>query len=218
MENPIITFSSQFWKQDKRCMEDRVRVSPSISMWQSQSFMQRTAVVCCWQGTVWKVIVHIVCVSMCTHLSYLYMTLCPLWMSLWWLVITWLDETKERDPNRHSALRTSPLPDCVVFMCLNQRWLPSGLRLQWSRLCWINHMHARARPERSSFVCNVHQSVTECVYVYGSSRPSWPQCPPQPPSFLPLALQRAVLRECFTSLPSGLITVLQVQHNKAAML
>lgn len=54
MENLIITFSSKFWKQDKRCMEDWAGLPPSISMWQSQSFMQRTAVVCCWQGTVWK--------------------------------------------------------------------------------------------------------------------------------------------------------------------
>lgn len=175
----------QVWKQDKRCNDDRAPVSLSISMWQSQSFMWRTAVVCCWQGTVWKVTVHIACVCVCVHSSvYLYMILCPLRMNLCWLTIMRLGETKERDPNRHSAVRTVSIARaCCLYVSnprLNQGWLPSGLGLHLNRLYWRNCVHARTLPGQSSFVCNVYQSVTGCVYVYGSSRPSWPRCPDSP--------------------------------------
>lgn len=56
-----VIFSSNFENQIKRCSRDTAPAFRSISVW--HCFMRRAAVVCCWQGTVWKVTGHITCVG-----------------------------------------------------------------------------------------------------------------------------------------------------------
>lgn len=56
-----VIFSSNFENQIKRCSRDAAPAFRSISVW--HCFMRRAAVVCCWQGTVWKVTGHITCVG-----------------------------------------------------------------------------------------------------------------------------------------------------------
>lgn len=144
--------------------------------------MWRAAVVCCWQGTVWKGTVHIVCVCVCAliHLSA-------------------LDSPSVRDESvltrnyvtrwnkRKRSKQTLSSPGrfhCQSVLCVQPHvWTrdPSGLGSQLNRLFWRNRVRARTLPGQSSFICSVYQSVTGCVYVYGSSRPSWPRCPDSPP-------------------------------------
>lgn len=155
-----------------------------------------------------KFTVHIACVCVRSSVS-LHTSLCLLRMNLCWLAITWLGKTKERDPNRHSALRTvSVARVCCLYVSnprLNQGWLPSGLGLQLNRL--YRRSGVWTLPGQSSFVCSVYQPVTGCVYVYGTSRPSWPQCPDSPPAPSPLPrLAERDGREWFSYLPSGLTT------------
>lgn len=56
-----VMFSSNFGNKIKRSRRDTAPAFRSISVW--HCFMRRTAVVCCWQGNVWKVTGHITCVS-----------------------------------------------------------------------------------------------------------------------------------------------------------
>lgn len=56
-----VMFSSNFGNKIKRSRRDTAPAFRSISVW--HCFMRRAAVVCCWQGNVWKVTGHITCVS-----------------------------------------------------------------------------------------------------------------------------------------------------------
>lgn len=105
----------------------------------------------------------------CTHLS-----ICASFpflpgMNLCWLVIMWLGETKEWDPNRHSALwRISTARMCCHYMSnphLRQRRLPSRPSLQLNRLQWRNGARQSLCTVWLHSFCNVYQSVTNSVYM-----------------------------------------------------
>lgn len=128
-----VTFSSSFGNKIKRCRHDKAPALRSISVW--HCFMRKAAVVCCWQGTVWKVTSHVFLrtrLSICTPFPFLPER------NLCWLVIMWLGETKEWDPNRHSALwRISTARMCCRYVSnphLRQRRLLPRLSLQLNRL------------------------------------------------------------------------------------
>lgn len=155
---------------------------------------------------------YCVCVCLCVHSSVCTrFSVCSGWISVDTQLCDSMKQKKEIQTDTQLSGRF-PLPESVVFVsnaCLNQGWLPSGPGLQLNR--W-NRVHARTLPGQSSFVCNVYQSVTACVYVYGSSRPLWPQCPQSPPHPPPSPLPRRAesdIRDWFISLPSELITLLQ---------
>lgn len=131
------------------------------------------------------------CMCVCVHSSVcLYMILCLLRMNLCWLAILRLGETKERDPNRHSGLRL------MMFLCVQLTSEPGRTSFRTGFTVKQTLLGETACTPEPSFVCNVYQSLTVCVYVYVSSRPSWPRCPQSPQTHPPLpfhSLQRATL-------------------------
>lgn len=126
----------------------------------------------------------------CTHLS-----ICAPFpflpgMNLCWLAIMWLGETKEWDPNRHSALwRISTARMCCHYMSnphLRQRRLPSGPSLQLNILQW------RSGARQSLCTVWLHSFVMfigrwQTLFICDSTKFLWPQCPdstrhPHPPT------------------------------------
>lgn len=92
----------------------------------------------------------------------------------------WLGETKEWDPNRHSALwRISTARMCCHYMSnphLRQRRLPSGPSLQLNRLRW------RGGARQSLCTVWLHSfavfiSQWQTLFICDSTRFLWPQCP-----------------------------------------
>lgn len=161
------------------------------------------------------------CVCVCVHSSVCPdTTLCLLGMNLCWLAIMRLGETKEWDPNRHSAFWSFSIARvCCHYVFnprLNQGWLPSGLGLQLNRLL-LEKPCARQNPAWSVFTSLQCLSVSDrLLFICGSSRPSWPRCPdstpPPPPAPLP-PLAESKIRGWFTSLTRTRAVKLQVSYH-----
>lgn len=143
-------------------------VSRSISVRQ----MWRTAVVCCWPGSVWESYgTGFACVhpSAQTHLSVrTRLSVSPRDEFLLTRKIVRLGETKERDPNRHSAPWSTSIPGVCCHRMYNPRlnwgWLPAGPDSQLNRgelVCMPETL-----PGQSSRLCLVYQSVTGFVYMW----------------------------------------------------
>lgn len=176
-------------------------VSRSISVRQ----MWRTAVVCCWPGSVWESYgTGFACVrpSAQTHLSVrTRLSVSPRDEFLLTRKIARLGETKERDPNRHSAPWSASIPGVCCHRMYNPRlnrgWLPAGPDSQLNRLFFfLGNQCACQKPCLVSLhVFALFISRWQALFICGSSRTSWPRCPdsvPPTPTHLHLLFPRLV--------------------------
>lgn len=176
----------QVWKQDKRCDDDRGPVSrihlhgtaPGLNV--NNSCCLLLAANCLESHCTY-------CVCPCALIGLICLNHAPVGSGRICGDLQLRDSVKQKKEIQTDTHLSgpSPLPEFVVFMCPTHVWTRVDFLQDWaySETDFAGETTSTPEPRsgRSSFVCRVYQSVTGRVYVYGSSRPSWPHCPDLPP-------------------------------------
>lgn len=169
-----VRFSSNFGNKIKRCSGDTAPALRSISVW--HCFMRRAAVVCCWQGTVWKVTGHITCVP--ARLS----------VNLYAIPFPAREEsllTRNYVTRWNKGMRSKQtLSSLEDFHCQNvlSLWVQSTSEAETTSS--TTELTVKQTPVEKQSLCMVwlHFFVMfirrwQTLFMCDSTRFSWPQCP-----------------------------------------
>lgn len=167
--------SSSVQTQIKMCSRDAAAAFRSISAW--HCFMWRAAVVCCWQGSVWKVTGRITCVRVHSSVNPCAVPFPAQDESL--LTRNYVTRWNKGMRSKQTLWRISTARMCCHYMSnphLRQRRLPSGPSLQLNRLQW------RSGARQSLCTVWLHSFVMfisrwQTLFICDSTRFLWPQCP-----------------------------------------
>lgn len=169
-----VRFSSNFGNKIKRCSGDTAPAFRSISVW--HCFMRRAAVVCCWQGTAWKVTGHITCVP--ARLS----------VNLYAIPFSAREEsllTRNYVTRWNKGMRSKQtLSSLEDFYCQNvlSLWVQSTSEAETTSS--TTELTVKQTPVEKQSLCTVwlHFFVMfirrwQTLFMCDSTRFSWPQCP-----------------------------------------
>lgn len=180
--------SSSVQTQIKRCSRDAAAAFRSISAW--HCFMWRAAVVCCWQGSVWKVTGRITCVRV--HSS---VNPCAVPFPAQDESLLTRNYVTRWNKGMRSKQTLGSLEDfhCQNVLSLYVQSTSEAETTSFRTELTVKQtpVEERCAPEPlhglTSFFCNVYQSVTNSVYmwfheVFVTSVPRLNQIPPPPPT------------------------------------
>lgn len=185
----FVIFSSNFENKIKRCRRDTAPVFRSISVW--HCFLRRAAVVCCWQGTVWKVTGHITCVP--AHSS---VNLYAIPFSAWEEPLLTRNFVTRWNKGMTSKQTLGSLED---FHCQNVLSLCVQSTSEAETTSSTIELTVKQIPVEKQSLCTVwlHFFVMfisrwQTLFRCDSTRFSWPQCPdsPSPPTLFHLRTQK----------------------------
>lgn len=158
----------------KRCRRDTAPGFRSISVW--HCFMRRAAVVCCWQGTVWKVTGHITCVPVHSSVNLYAIPFSAREESL--LIRNYVTRWNK---GMRSKQTLGSLED---FHCQNMLSLCVQSTSEAEKTSSTTELTVKQTPVEKQSLCTVwlHFFVMfisrwQTLFICDSTRFSWPQCP-----------------------------------------